>query len=94
MEVEFFQDLVDRIGWFAVLVNSIECVACSLYRQRRDLEGLAARGDGGDPGGDAKTNITEPSQLIHNAVDLPCVCPLRIENRFSIVEDYEHLLGG
>ena len=40
-----------------MLVNAMECIGCGVDRQRRDLENLATRGDGGDPGGDAEANM-------------------------------------
>jgi len=52
------------------------------------------RRDGGDPGGDSKTDVAELTQLIHNGVNLLCARPLRIEDGFSIVKDYQHLLRG
>jgi hypothetical protein len=61
MEVESFQDVIDSIGLFAVLVDAIECVACSLHRQCWDFESFAVRGDGGDAGGDAETDVAELS---------------------------------
>ena len=77
-----------------MLVDAIECVACGLHRQCRDLDNLAARGDGGDARGNAKTDVAEPSQLIHSGVDLLRTHPLGVEDGFSIVEDHEHLLRG
>jgi hypothetical protein len=52
------------------------------------------RRDGGDPGGDAETNVAKPCQLIHHGVDLPRALPLQIEDGFGVVEDYDHLLRG
>ena len=34
------------------------------------------------------------SQFGHVGIDLPCAWPLRIENEFRVVEDYQHLLQG
>jgi len=70
MEVEIFQNAVDQIRLFTVLVEAIECITCGLHRQRWDLEDLAIRGDGGDAGGDAKTNVAELGQFIHSCVNL------------------------
>jgi len=69
-----------------------KCVACNLDQQCRDFENLATRGDGGDKGGDAKTNFAEPGRFVHNGVDLLRAHPLRIKNRFCIIENYDHLL--
>ena len=92
MEVKLFQDPVDLIRSFAMLVYSIEHITCSLGRQCWNFDSLAIRGDGGDAGGDANTNVAESNQLIHHGVDLFRVHPLRVENGFSIVKDYDHLL--
>jgi hypothetical protein len=51
-------------------------------------------GDGCDAGGDAETYCLELTQFLHHGVDLPSASSLWVENRFGIVEDYEHLLGG
>jgi len=48
IEVELFQDVVDQITLFAVLVDAIKCVTRGLHRQRRDVDSLAVRRDGGD----------------------------------------------
>ena len=50
------------------------------------------RRDGGNPGGEAQANVAELAQLIHNGIDILCARPLRIEDGFSIVKDYQHLL--
>ena len=78
MELQLFQDFVDRIRPFAVLVDSIERVACPFNRQRWDLEGLAARRDGGDAGGYANADVVELGQLVHDGVDLLRTWPLQI----------------
>jgi hypothetical protein len=83
VEVELLQDVTDRIGRFTVLVDAIECAARSLNRQRRNFESFETRGDGGDAGGHANTNVAEPGQLIHNGVDLLRARPLWIENGFG-----------
>jgi len=72
--------------------SGLECVVRSLHRQCWDVESLAVRGDGGDAGGDAKTNVVEPAQFVHSAIYLLPARPLRIENGFSILEDDGHLL--
>ena len=64
MEVELFQDIVDQIGPFAVLVDPIECVTRSLHRQCRDVETLAVNRDNGGAGGDAKANVVELAQFV------------------------------
>ena len=92
VEVQLLQDVIDQIGSFAMLVDAIECVTCSLHRQCWDIESLAVRRDGGDTGGDAKTNVVEPTQFVHNGIDLLPARPLQIENGFGIVEGDEHLL--
>jgi len=92
MEVQLSQNLVDRVRPFAPLVDPVERLACRLHRQCWDLEYLAVGGDGGDARGNAKTDVAEPSQLVHNRADLLCTWPLGIENGFCIVEDYYHLL--
>ena len=94
MEVELFQDLVGRIGPFAVLVDAIEGVTCSLHRQRRDVEGLAVGRDGGDAGCYAKANVIELTQLLHHRIYLLSVRSLRVENGFRVIEDNEHLFRG
>ena len=52
------------------------------------------RRDGGNSGGDAQADVAEPAQFIHSGVDLLCARALRVEDGFSIVKDYEHLLRG
>ena len=94
MEVELLQDIADQLRVFAMSVDAIKCVTCGFHRQCWDFEDFAIRGDGRDTGGDAKTNVAESGQFIHSCVDLLCARCLRIENGFSIVEDYEHLLRG
>jgi hypothetical protein len=76
VEVKLFQDVVDSDRMFAVLVDAIERVACGLHRQCWDLEDLTVGRDGGDAGGDAKTDVAELSQLLHHGVDLPRARPL------------------
>ena len=58
------------------------------------MESLAMRRDGGNTGGNAKTNVAEPNQFVLDSVDPPCARPLRIEKGFSIIEDYKHLPRG
>ena len=55
---------------------------------------FAVPGDSRETGSDADAYRFELAQFIHNVIDLPSICPLRVENRLGIVEDYEHLLGG
>ena len=52
------------------------------------------RRDDGYAGGDAKTNVTKPSQFVHGGINLLRGSALRIEDGFCIVEDYNHLLRG
>jgi hypothetical protein len=59
----------------------------------RNVESFAVGRDSGDAGGDAQANVGEPTQLLHHGIDLLGICPLGIEDRLCIVEDYEHLLG-
>jgi len=94
MEVELVQDIVDEIGPFITLVYAIEGIACSLNRQRWDVESLAVGRNGGDTGGDTEANVAKLTQLLRHKVDLLRVRPLRIKNRLRVIEDYEHLLGG
>ena len=94
MEVELFEDAVDQIGPFAVLVDPIECVMRGIHRQRRDVESLAVRRDGGDPGGDAEMNAAELAQLLHRSKDLMGASSLWVKDGFGIVEHYEYFVGG
>ena len=94
MEVELLQDAVDQVGLSAMLVYVVERVACGLHRQCWDFEDFAIGRDDRDAGGDAKTNVAESGQFIHSHIDFLCTRHLGIEDRFSIVEDYEHLLRG
>ena len=48
MVVQLFQDVIDLIGPFAVLVYPVECILRSLRRQCGDADGLAKRRDCGD----------------------------------------------
>ena len=75
-----------------MLVNPIECVACSLHRQRRNIERLIVERDGGYAGGDANTEVAESTQFLHHAVDLLGVCSLQIQNRLRDIKHYHHFL--
>lgn len=92
MKVELFQDFVDEIGMFAVLVDPIEGVACSLYRQRWDVESLRPGRNGGNAGGDAEAEVAELTQLLYHRVYLLGVRSPRIENRLGVIKNYDHLL--
>jgi len=92
MELEVFEDVVDRIGPFPVLVDTIERVTRSPHRQRRDFDGFAVGWDGGDARGNTKADIVDLAELLNCRVYLVRVGYLRIEDGFGIVEDYEHFL--
>ena len=94
MEIKSFQDVVDQIGLFPMLVDTIERVAGGLHRQCRDLESLAIGRDGRNTGRDAKPNVVVATQLFHHAIDLLSIRSLWVEDGFRIVENYDHLLGG
>ena len=91
MEFELFQDTADDVGPFAVLEYPVERITRRLHRQRWDTESLAIGRNGRDPGCDAETYCLELTQFLHNAVDLPSIWPLRVQNGFGVVEDYEDL---
>ena len=91
MEVELIQDPVDQVGLSMVLVDPIECIACGLRRQRRDIEGLAIGRNGGDTRCETETNVGELAQFLQYSVDLPRVRPLRVEDGFCVIEEYNHL---
>ena len=63
-----------------------------VHRQHRDFDGLAFRRDGGDARRYAQTQGRQFAQLLHQTVDLPHVRSFWVQNRFGIVEDYDHLL--
>ena len=94
MEIKSFQDVIDQIGPFAVLVDTVEGVARSVHRQCWDIESLAVGRDGGDAGGDTETDVAELTQLLHHVIDPLSIHSLWIKNGFRIIEDDEHLLRG
>ena len=51
-------------------------------------------GDGGDPRGDTKTYSLKLAQLFDPSIYLRGACRLWVEDRFGIVQDYDHLLRG
>ena len=59
-----------------LVIPSLECVTCGLLRQCWDFENLTTRGNGGYVGGDAKTDVAELTQFVHDRVDLLCARPL------------------
>jgi hypothetical protein len=75
MELKLFQDVVDRGGPLAVLVDAMERVACGLHRQYRYFERLAVRRDGGDAGGNEEANVAGSSQFVHVGIDLRALGP-------------------
>ena len=54
----------------------------------------AIRRSGGDAGCDADTDVIEPTEFLHHRIDLLSICSPRIEDRFRVVENYQHLLVG
>ena len=92
MEVELFQDIVDEVGPFDVLVYTVEGIVRSLCRQCWDVEGLAIRRDGGDTRCDTNADVAKLTELLDHIVDLPSVHSLRIENRLCIVKGYKQFL--
>ena len=76
MELELLQDVIDRIRPLTPLVNSIEYITGSLHRQRRYVERLAIRRDGGYPGCDADTYPVQLTQFLYRAVYFLSVRPL------------------
>ena len=56
MEPQLFQDAVDPICSFIVLVDPVEDILCGLYRRRRDADALAMRRDSGNPRGNMDTD--------------------------------------
>jgi len=94
VEIQPLEKVADNIRPPTVAVDAVEDIACRLHRQCGDYRPLAVSGDSCDPGSDAKTNVVEPAQLLHHGINLPSIRSLRVENRFGVVEDYNHLLGG
>ena len=92
MKVELPENVVDVIGPFTVLVYPVEGIACSLDRQCWHVDSLAICGNGGNPRSDTKADVVEPTQLLHNGIDLLGVRPLRIKDGLRIIQDYEDLL--
>ena len=94
MEVELLQDVVDWIRSIAVDVDAVERLACGLHRQGRNVDPLTVGREGGDPGSDAKADVAQLAELLDHRIYLLRARSLRIEYRFRIVEDDEHILGG
>ena len=46
----------------------------------------------GDTRRDKDADIVETTQFLHHGVDLLSIHSLRVEDRFRVIEDYEHLL--
>ena len=57
MEIKSFENVVDQIRSFAVLVDAVECATCSLQRRYWNVESFAAERDDGDSGGNAETDV-------------------------------------
>ena len=93
MEIELFQDAGDHTGAFAALVNPIEGIMCGFHRQCWNIQYLAVRRDGGDPGCDEEADIAQPAELLYHIVYLLSARSMRIEYGFGVVEDYEHVFG-
>ena len=94
MEIQSLEKIVDDIRPPAVIVYAVEDVACRLHRQCGDRWTLAVSGDSRDTGSDAKANVVELAQLLYHGINLLSIRSLRVQNRFGVVADYDHLLGG
>ena len=94
MVIELSQDVIDRIRSFLVPVHLIERVPCGFCGQCWDIDNLAVRRDDGDSGGNAQADVAEPTQFIHDIINLSRTRALRIEDGFGVVQDYDHLLRG
>ena len=92
MEVELLQDVVDQIRSTVMDVDAVERLACGLHRQGRNVDPLAVGRESGDPGSDAEADVAQLAELLDHSTYLLCVRSLRIEYRFRIVEDDEHIL--
>lgn len=62
-----------------------------IHRQCGDIRTLAMRWYGGDAGCDTETHVVELTQLLHYSINLLPV--VGVEDRFSVIEDYENLFG-
>ena len=91
MEIELLQDAADQIGRFSLLVYGIKGTLRSVHCQRWNVNDLGFGRNGGDPRSDAETYCLQPTQLPYQGIGLLAVRSLWVEDRFSIVEDYEHL---
>ena len=77
-----------------MLVSAMECIACSLDRERWNFEGFAIWRDTGDAGGDYEANVAELTQFFDCPVDFLCIISLGIWNRFRVVKDDNNFLRG
>jgi len=87
-----FEVVVDEIWLIVIVIDTIEGATGGTHRQGGDVQMFAIWGSSGDTGCDTNTDIADSTQFLHRSVDLRSIRSLRIENRFRIVEDYEHLL--
>ena len=55
---------------------------------------LAIQRDGGGPSCDTETGVVELAQLLYHPVDFLRAGSLWVQDRFGVVEDYEHFRGG
>ena len=70
-----------------MVIDAVEDLTCRLNRQRGDDWTSAVGRNGENPGGDAKADVVEPTQLLDHGVYLARVGSLRVENRFGIIEE-------
>ena len=93
MEAELFEDVIDEVYPIVAVVNMVEGAVCGIPWQRGDIQTLAIWWDGGDAGCNAEKDVAELAQLLHDGKGIPSACSLWVQNRFRIVQDYEHFFG-
>ena len=80
VEVQTLDKVVDDVRPPTIVVDAVEDIACSLSPQQRgDCRTLGMWRNGGDAGGDAKADVVEATQLLHNGVYLSRVRSLWID---------------
>ena len=73
VEVESFEDTVDRTGPITAVVDPVESILPSVHLQCRHIEFLAVRRSSGDTGCDADTDVVESTRFLHHGVHLLCI---------------------